>query len=100
MAKAPEYVRQFLRDVPASWDDVKFIDGYPGQFVVIARRAGQKWWIAGINADREPRKVRLDFAGSLITDGGDALGFNRVDFRAGEIEMRGRGGFVLTSSGR
>jgi hypothetical protein len=28
MAKAPEYVQQFLREVPASWDDVKFIDGF------------------------------------------------------------------------
>ena len=73
MAKAPAYVQDFLRDVPASWDDVKFIDGFPGQYVVIARRAGKRWWIAGINADREPRKVKLDFSGELITDV-DALG--------------------------
>ena len=35
------YVRDFLKHVPAVWDDVKFIDGFPGQYVVIARRAGQ-----------------------------------------------------------
>jgi alpha-glucosidase len=100
MAKAPEYVQGFLRDVPASWDDVKFIDGFPGRYAVIARRAGKRWWIAGINADREPRKVKLDFSGDLITDGADALGFSRTKFAGGELEMRGRGGFVLNAEQR
>ena len=85
---------------PRVWDDVKFIDGFPGQYAVIARRAGKRWWIAGINADREPRKVKLDFSGDLITDGGDALGFRRAEFAGGELEIRGRGGFVLTSGAR
>jgi hypothetical protein len=109
MGKAPAYVQDFLRDVPASWDDVKFIDGFPGQYVVIARRSGNRWWIAGINADRQPRKVKIDLdalgikgQGRLITDGGEALGFRSETFplerklRSGEIEMPGRGGFVLT----
>ncbi len=109
MDKAPAYVQEFLRNVPASWDDVKFIEGFPGQYVVLARRAGKHWWIAGINADRQPRKVTIDLKalgirgpGRLITDGGDALGFRIGDFPAergavsGELEMRGRGGFVLT----
>jgi hypothetical protein len=107
MAKAPDYVQQFLRDVPATWDDLRFIDGYPGQFAVIARRAGKQWWVAGINADRQPRKVKLDLAAlgatgaaSLITDGGDALNFGRAEFTGGEIEMRGRGGFVVTLNAR
>jgi hypothetical protein len=108
MAKAPDYVQDFLREVPASWDDVKFIDGFPGQYVVIARRAGQRWYVAGINAGPAPRKVRINLRelgaagqGRLITDGGDALGFRSDAFPlekgrgTGEIEIRGRGGFVL-----
>jgi len=108
MDKAPAYVQEFLRNVPASWDDVKFIEGFPGQYVVLARRAGKRWWIAGINADRQPRKVTIDLKalgvrgpGRLITDGGDALGFRSADFPAGrgavsgELEILGRGGFVL-----
>ena len=108
MDKAPAYVQEFLRDVPASWDDVRFIEGFPGQYVVLARRAGKRWWIAGINADRQPRKVTLDLKslglrgpGRLITDGGDALGFRSADFPAergvasGDLEIRARGGFVL-----
>jgi hypothetical protein len=114
MAKAPDYVRDFLKRVPSVWDDVKFVDGFPGQYVVIARRAGKSWYIAGINADAQPRKVKLDLAGltkgtpgaatrgRLITDGGESLGFKSDYFpleknaTSGEIEMRGRGGFVLT----
>lgn len=38
IAKAPPYVRGFLKGVPNVWDDTKFLDGYPGKFVVLARR--------------------------------------------------------------
>jgi alpha-glucosidase len=109
MAKAPEYVREFLRQVPSVWDDVRFIDGLPGQYVVIARRAGRRWWVAGINADRSARTVKLDLAalgitgrGRLITDGSDALGFRSDYFpldagsSTGEITLTPRGGFVLS----
>ncbi len=108
MAKAPEYVQEFLRGVPAVWDDVKFIDGFPGEFVVIARRAGDRWYVAGINADNKPRVVTIDPAklgvkrrGRIITDGDDPLGFStgifprEVGATSGQVEMRGRGGFTL-----
>ena len=109
MAKAPPYVREFLKRIPSVWDDVKFIDGFPGQYAVIARRAGKTWYIAGINADTQPRKLKLDLAvlggatrGRIITDGGDALGFKSDYFpldrgaTSGELTMAPRGGFVLT----
>ena len=108
MAKAPVYVQDFMKTVPVSWDDVKFIDGYPGQYVVLARRAGKKWYVAGINAEGQPRKVTVDLSalgvkgpGRLITDGGDPLGFKSETFplergaTRGVIEMRPKGGFVL-----
>src|SRR4029078_4397006 len=89
MAKAPVYVRDFLKRVPVVWDDVKFIDGFPGDYVVIARRAGKTWYVAGINADRQPRKVKIDLKGlgvsrpgTIITDGIDFLGFKSEAFPA------------------
>ncbi len=102
MAKAPAYVRDFLRDVPAVWDEVKFIDGYPGQYVVLARRAAGRWYVAGINGDREPRNVELDLAaygaegGTLITDGGEALGLEHraLDGNNATMALRPGGGFV------
>jgi len=37
----------FSEEPADRWDDVQFIDGYPGKFIVLARRAGNKWYIAG-----------------------------------------------------
>lgn len=67
MATAPDYVKNFLRDLPAEWNDVKFIDGYPGKYVAIARRAGKHWYIAGINAEENSRTIEIDlsFANAL-----------------------------------
>lgn len=106
MAKAPAYVRDFLKLVPSVWDDVKFIDGYPGGFVVLARRGEGRWYIVGINAETHEKKVNLDLvklrmhgSGQLITDGvGGNLSFRRETVRLGkslEITMQPRGGFVL-----
>jgi hypothetical protein len=62
MATAPDYVKNFLRDLPTEWDDVKFIEGYPGKYVVIARRAGNNWYLAGINADKDARTIEIDLS--------------------------------------
>ncbi len=54
--------KPFLQHVPVAWDDVHFIDGYPGEFVCLARRKGNDWYIAGICGE-EGRNVTvpLDF---------------------------------------
>jgi len=51
---------------------VRFIDGYPGKYAIIARRAGQKWFVAGISAQKEPLKTKIDLSpffakGSTVT---------------------------------
>ena len=48
---APAYCLDFLRGVPTTWDDIRYIDGYPGKYAVIARKKAGKWYIAAINAD-------------------------------------------------
>ena len=106
MARAPDYVRAFLRGVPSVWDDIRYLDGYPGKYVVLARRSGDRWYIAGINGEETAREVTVnvrEFAGgktlTLITDGGDALGFARSQVpvpATGELELKlgARGGLV------
>ena len=62
LTDAPAWAVQFMKDVPTTWDEVKFIDGYPGKYAIIARRAGQKWYVAGISAQKEPVKIKLDLS--------------------------------------
>jgi hypothetical protein len=108
LAKAPAYVREFLKHVPSVWDDIKFLDGAPGKFVVLARRGEGRWYVAGINAEEGEKKLALNLAelsergtGTLITDGGSGnLSFRQtpVQLSAGkklEINLPPRGGFVL-----
>ena len=56
LTDAPAWAIDFMKLVPTTWDEVRFIDGYPGKYVVLARRAGDKWYVAGINADEQPLK--------------------------------------------
>ena len=50
----------FLREVPTLWDDTLLIDGYPGKYSVVARRNGDKWYVAGINSEPSPKKLSLN----------------------------------------
>ena len=43
-----------------------FIEGYPGKYIVLARRHGDTWYVAAVNAGSEPLKLKFDldmFAG-------------------------------------
>jgi hypothetical protein len=102
MATAPDYVRSFLQDLPRSWDETRFIDGYPGRYVVIARRSGERWYVAGLNADDAEREIELDLAllgkrsGTLVTDGEGERAFSRgtLDGTKHKISIKAHGGFV------
>lgn len=59
LTDAPDWAIGFMKEIPALWDDVYFIDGYPGKYVVLARRHGDKWYIAGINAQKEALKLKI-----------------------------------------
>ena len=57
---APAWAIDFMKQVPTTWDEVRFIDGYPGRYVIMARRHGDKWYVVGISAQKEPVKQKLD----------------------------------------
>lgn len=58
LTDAPDWAINFMKEVPTQWDEVRFIDGYPGKYVVFARRHGNKWYIAGVNAQKETLKLK------------------------------------------
>jgi hypothetical protein len=83
MSAVPDYVKDFMRDVPTCWDDTRFIDGFPGKLVVIARKSKDIWYVAGINGENIQKNLNFDLSfledsktGILITDGTDNRSFN------------------------
>lgn len=59
LTDAPAVAIDFLKDVPTTWDDVKYIDGYPGKYVVLARRHGDTWYIGGVSNLDKPVELNL-----------------------------------------
>jgi len=49
---------QFLKDVPATWDETKFINGVPGEYITLARRNGDDWFL-GSMTNWNPRNVEI-----------------------------------------
>jgi hypothetical protein len=103
MATAPDFVKSFLKDIPRSWDDVKFVDGIPGKYVVIARKSDDAWYLAGLNAEATDLNLILDlrFIGNkkatLITDGETEREFTQIEIasdKATAVTIKSHGGFV------
>ena len=63
--KDTTYLREDLRglfeDLPAAWDETHFISGEVGEYVTLARRSGDTWYIAG-NTNDTARTEHIDFA--------------------------------------
>lgn len=57
---APDFAIDFMKKVPTTWDETVFIDGYPGEYVVLARRHGKQWFVVGVNAKKENLKIEVD----------------------------------------
>jgi alpha-glucosidase len=77
MTHVPGNIKDFLRELPNSWEDVKFIEGYPGKLFVVARKSDNAWYVAGINGESVEKSLLLDLSfvkgkqAQLITGGGD-----------------------------
>lgn len=107
LLKQPDYVQDYLTDLPTAWDESHVIAGSPGELAVVARRLGKIWYVSGINGQKTPQtiKVPLTFLGggkyslSLIMDGATPQEFAHVTRSANakdvlDIALLGRGGFA------
>jgi len=56
LTDAPLWAVNFMKEVPTTWDEVKLIDGYPGKYIILARRHGNQWFVTGVNAEPLPLK--------------------------------------------
>ena len=101
---APKWALEFMKQVPTEWDDVKFIDGYPGKYVIMARRSGDKWYVAGINATDKPvtKKLSLDMLSAnksaMVYTDNSKLNGNVKTMRVGntiKVTIPTNGAFVI-----
>lgn len=60
LADTPAFLIDFMKEIPTTWDETVYIDGYPGKYTVIARRHGEQWYIAGVNALEQPLELELN----------------------------------------
>lgn len=106
-APAPALCMDFLRQVPTTWDETVFVDGYPGKYCVLARRHGDTWYVAGNNATGKPLTLKLNLPmlqkGDKVTLYSDNLKDREPQQaevkvsnpKAVTVTMAGQGGFVL-----
>ncbi len=53
----------FLNNLKVQWDESKMLEGVPGEYVTMARRAGEDWYIGSMTLKSRAPKVTLDFLG-------------------------------------
>ncbi|TVQ90161.1 MAG: hypothetical protein EA393_06210 [Bacteroidetes bacterium] len=107
----PDFIIEFLRDVPVVWDEIKFIAGYPGDYSALARQSGDTWYISGINGKKDNRTISFtpdflepgEYKASFYLDGEDfqTFRFDTKNIQHDEeiaIDMIPLGGFVVVVS--
>jgi hypothetical protein len=100
LTDAPAWAVDFMKQVPTTWDEVQFIDGYPGKFAIMARRAGDKWYVAGINATDQVIKrtltlPMLNVGEAQLYMNGQLTTVKANKKKAVKVEMPTNGGFVI-----
>lgn len=101
---------QFMKEIPTAWDETRLVGGYPGQFVIMARRKGDLWYVGGLEGKSEATtfSVPLDFLDEgvsyllvLNADGATMSDFNSSykKVKKGdilEVPCLSRGGFTMS----
>lgn len=104
----PKEVQNFISHLPTTWDETRLLSGYPGESVVMARRKGSVWYVAGINGKDEPQKLSVDLSllakssarVLLFEDSGKIskpwkISHRKVNGLKDYINTQPRGGFVM-----
>lgn len=89
LTDAPAWAIDFMKEVPTTWDEVRFIDGYPGKYVILARRHGDKWYIAGVNAQKETLKLKVNLP--MFSNGEEVRLFSDDKVLQGGVKQIGIG---------
>ena len=102
LTDVPTFEIDFMKEIPTVWDEVKFIDGYPGRYVVLARRHGQDWYVAALNAGKETLKLTVDLpmlAGSPVAYYHDGKDGKTPQVEETKVGKKGQFKFTLPAQG-
>ncbi|MBO5058374.1 MAG: glycoside hydrolase family 97 C-terminal domain-containing protein, partial [Prevotella sp.] len=98
----PTEVREFIGSLPTVWDETRLLGGYPGEWVVIARRNGSTWYVAGINGKDEQQTLTFDTSllpkgkYTVFADSQKSWSIKTAKGRIpNKITCQPRGGFVI-----
>ena len=102
MAKQPQYVVDYLKDIPTNWDDSKFIEGFPGKYIVMARKKDNVCFIVGTNGENTAKEIEIDLSfvtnktGIIIEENENGFTQNNLskDNKL-KVKMKPYGGFVI-----
>ncbi len=98
-----------MKEVPTTWDETRFIDGYPGRYVILARRHGDKWYVAGVNAQQQALTTTITLPmlekGSsldLYADNPQLVGAKSgITYKKGvKVTIPGNGGVVIVAKSK
>ena len=108
LGELPQFELDFLRALPTTWDETRFIDGFPTRYAVLARRHGNDWYVAGLNGTDQPLTLTLDLpmiAGSTVqyyTDRPAAKTPNAIpeaELRQLKVDKKGRAKVTIQPMG-
>ena len=105
-----EECTDFIADIPTIWDETIALDGKVGEYTVIARRSGDRWYVGGIT-NWEEREIEIDLSelelkNTQAIEFRDGVNANKIasDYSKNNItienniykaQMKKGGGFVL-----
>ena len=59
LTEQPQFEIDFMKQVPTTWDETRFIEGYPGRYIVMARRHADRWYLIAMNAEKDAKTLTL-----------------------------------------
>lgn len=79
LPEIPAFQQDFLKKLPTTWDETRFIDGYPGRYVVMARRHGSEWYVVALNGTEAPMEVTVSLP---------MLAGQQADYYIDDVQLR------------
>lgn len=84
LTELPAFELDFLKRLPTTWDETRYLDGFPGKYIVLARRHGDNWYVAGLNGTESPITLELNLS-DLFTSSDHLVIYNDRPKKKGEI---------------